>query len=351
MRVRTVAICASQVPFRSGGAENLVASLHREFKSRGFKSEIVQLPFKWYPRVQLLKTCLAWRLLDLTESDGEPIDLVVATKFPSYAVRHPSKVTWLVHQFRQVYDLYGTEWSDFGKSSEDLEYRQKIAAVDNQTLRESRQLFSIARNVSDRLQHFNGLTAEVLYHPPKLAGLYRTDVFGDYIFTVSRLDRAKRLDLLVRAMREVRSNARLVIAGMGPEQQQLESLISQAGLDDRVALLGFVSDEELVDLYAKCCAVAYVPFDEDYGYVTLEAFASGKPVITANDSGGVLEFVEDGVTGFVSSATPESIAIQIDNVWLNRGRAADMGRNGQERIRDITWDRVIDRLVHGLDQS
>ena len=345
MKIRTIAICASQVPFRSGGAEILVASLQSELIRRGYRVEIIQLPFKWYPRNQILKGCLAWRLLDLTQSDGEPIDLVIATKFPSYIVKHPNKVTWLTHQFRQVYDQFGTPFSDYSDCPEDNAYRDAIKMIDDQTLRESRRLFTISRNTSDRLARFNNLTGAPLYHPPKLAGRYRSDGYGDYVFTVSRLDRSKRLDLLIHAMTHVRSGARLVIAGTGPEHQPLAEMIEKLDLGEKVTLAGFVSDDDLLRLYAGCCAVAYVPFDEDYGYVTLEAFASEKPVITAADCGGVLEFVEDNITGCVTDGQPISLAAQIDELWQNRDRAAALGRAGKERVRNISWDNVTGQLL------
>jgi glycosyltransferase involved in cell wall biosynthesis len=345
MSVKTIAICASQVPFRHGGAEILVDSLQRELARRGFQATIVQLPFKWYPRNQILKSCVAWRLLDLTESDGQKIDLVIATKFPSYAVKHPNKVTWLVHQFRQVYDQIGTTYSDFTDSAEDRILRDSIVSLDNRVLRESIRLFTIAHNPARRLKQYNNLNAEPIYHPPKLSGLYRNEEFGDYVFAISRLDRAKRLDLVVRAMSLVRTDAKLVLAGTGPDREQLERLIEELDLHQRVRLVGYVSDDEVIRLYARCCAVVYAPFDEDYGYVTLEAFSSAKPVITTRDSGGVLEFVEDEVNGFVTDGEPRSIATRIDELWLNRIRGAELGREGFERIKEITWDHAIDRLV------
>lgn len=345
MSIRTIAICASQVPFRSGGAEIHVSSLQQQLIRRGYRAEIIQLPFKWYPRVQVLKSCLTWRLLDLTESDGEAIDLVIATKFPSYVVRHPRKVTWLIHQFRQVYDQLGTSLSDFSSTPEDVAFRNAIIRMDNRVLRESNKIFTNARNTAARLARYNGISAEALYHPPKLDGLYHNADYGDYVFTVSRLDRAKRIDLLIRAMAVVRSGARLIIAGTGPEHGTLVRLIEDLEIEDRVKLVGYVSDDELLRLYAGCCAVAYVPFDEDYGYVTLEAFASGKPVITTYDSGGVLEFVDNGVTGYVTDGEPANLAARIDELWLNRDRAVDLGKSGQDRIKDITWDHAIDRLL------
>lgn len=345
MTVRNIVVCSSHVPFRSGGAELHVSSLVSQLRSRGYRAELVQLPFKWYPRAQILKNCLAWRLLDLSESDGEPVDLVIATKFPSYAVKHRNKVTWLIHQFRQVYDQYGTALSDFTDSPEDIAYRDAIVSVDNQLLAESQRIFANARNTANRLYRYNGLQAEPLYHPPKLADVLHCEEYGDFFLAVSRLDRSKRLDLVVRAMAYTRPEVRLVVAGDGPEWNRLNALVEEIGGGDRVTLLGYVSDEELVRLYSRCRAVVFVPFDEDYGYVTLEAFAAEKPIITASDSGGVLEFVEDEANGFVTDGQPESIAMRIDELWINRDRAVAQGRAGKERVGKISWDYAIERLV------
>ena len=345
MSVKTVCVCAAQVPFFSGGAENLVSSLVRELRARGFAAELVQVPFKWYPREQILKSCLAWRLLDLTESNGRKIDLVIGTKFPSYVAKHPKKVTWLIHQFRQVYDQFGTPLSDFGDSPEDREMRAAVMRIDNATLAESARIYTISRNTAQRLGQFNNLNGEPLYHPPKLWGRYRCDDYGDYLFTASRLDAAKRLDLLIRAMARARTAARCLIAGAGPEELRLRRLIAELSLNERVQLLRYVDDEELLRLYAGCFAVAYVPFDEDYGYVTLEAFASRKPVVTVPDSGGVLEFVTDGETGYVAAGTPESLAARIDELFAKRERCARMGEAGYELVRNINWDDVIAKLT------
>ena len=114
-----IAVCRPQVPFAYGGAEIFTDTLVSELRVRGHEAEIVSVPFKWYPGTRVLTQAFLWRLLDLTESDGRPIDMVVATKFPSYAVRHPEKRVWLVHQFRQAYELDRTELGQFGESPED----------------------------------------------------------------------------------------------------------------------------------------------------------------------------------------------------------------------------------------
>ncbi|HMA29163.1 MAG TPA: glycosyltransferase family 1 protein, partial [Thermoanaerobaculia bacterium] len=168
-----VLVCTAQVPFTSGGAERHAEGLVRELAAFGHEAELVRLPFKWYPRAEILTSALAWRLLDLSEADGKSVDLVIPMKFPSYLVRHENKVVWLVHQFRQAYDRFGTPQSDFTASPEDTRWRELIAEADRTGLGEARKIFTNAKNTADRLERFNGIEAEVLYHPPPLAGRYR----------------------------------------------------------------------------------------------------------------------------------------------------------------------------------
>ena len=168
--IRTVAVCEAQVPFVHGGAELHVRGLVDQLRQRGYRAERVSVPFKWYPKEELLTHAAAWRMVDLSESNGERIDLVVATKFPTYFVRHPHKVTWLFHQYRAIYDLCGTAYSEFSHTEADVRLRDKLMALDRGALTESAAIFSNARNTAARLAHYNGVAAEPLYHPPPLAG-------------------------------------------------------------------------------------------------------------------------------------------------------------------------------------
>lgn len=346
MRTKRIVICASQTPFVHGGAEILVESLYRQLMERGWPVEVVRVPFRWYPKEEILKGYLAWRLLDLTEGEGQKIDLVIATKFPSFVVQHPNKVTWLIQQFRQAYELYGTEHSHFTNDPEDRRLREAIWHIDTLTLSESRRLFAISRNVADRLARYNGLQAQVLYPPPKHEGLYRNDGYGDYLLVVSRLNRWKRVNLVIEAMPYVRSAARLLIVGTGNEEEALKRLAKKRGVADKVEFLGYVDHHQLLDLYANCFAVFYAPYDEDYGLATVEAFKSQKPVLTAADSGGVLEFVEDGVTGYVTPpGEAQQLAHHIDQLFADQALCRELGMAGCEKVRDTTWDRTIERLV------
>ncbi len=342
--MKTALVCSVQAPFITGGAEILVRELAAHLGRRGFQVDVVSVPFKWYPVSEIVRQALAWRLLDVTESNGTAVDLVVPTKFPSYLVRHPRKVAWLFHQHREAYDLHGTEYSSFG--SEDEPVRQAIRSMDGAGLGECRHVFTISRNVADRLARYNGLRGEALYPPPRLVGRYRTDAYGDFLLYAGRLDRLKRVHLAVDALARTRCRARLFVAGEGPLRGEIEKQVRRLGLDDRVQLLGFVSEEDLLTLYARCRAAIYAPHNEDYGYVTVESFLSGKPVLTTTDAGGPLEFVTDGECGFVTAPDPHAIAAAIDAIFAApAARLRDMGEEGRRRVAGITWDHVVDRLA------
>jgi glycosyltransferase involved in cell wall biosynthesis len=341
-----ICICDAQVPFARGGAEMLCESLRDELVRRGFEADLVSLPFGWPTRVDVLKSCLAWRLIDLTEAAGKRIDRVIATRFPSYLVKHPNKVVWLVHQLRQVYDLLGTRHSDFADVPRDRAVIEMVRDMDRRTLREARAVFTISRNVAARLRRHNEVEAEVLYPPPRLDSRYRPGEFGDYVFAIGRLDRMKRFDLLIRALQHTATAVRCRIAGTGPEREALAELAARLGVAARVELLGWVEDREVVELFAGACGVFFAPYDEDYGYVTVEAFKAGKPVVTTADAGGVLEFVEDGVNGFVCPPdSPSDVGARLDRLFRERQEARAMGAAGQARVRTIGWDQVIASLT------
>jgi glycosyltransferase involved in cell wall biosynthesis len=343
--IRTIAVCEAQVPFVHGGAELHVRGLVRELRRRGYRAERVSVPFKWYPKEELLTNAAAWRMIDLSEANGERIDLVVATKFPTYFVRHASKITWLFHQYRAIYDLCGTAYSEFTHAERDVRLRARLMELDRGALGESKAIFSNARNTAARLAHYNGLEAEPLYHPPPLAGKLRSGPSGNYFLSVGRLETVKRVDLIVRAMAHVDPAWRLVVVGDGPLRPQLEALAAGEGIADRVTFTGPIDESALVDLYAGAGAVVFPPYDEDYGYITLEAFLARKPVVTTTDAGGPLEFVDDGVTGLIAAPDADSLASAMSRVAGHAGLARSLGEAGYERARGISWDGVIDRLI------
>jgi glycosyltransferase involved in cell wall biosynthesis len=341
-------VCETQVPFVRGGAELLVEQLVSEFRLRGIEAERVSLPYKWYPKEQILPHAAAWRMLDLSGSNHRDVDLLVATKFPTYFARHPKKVCWLVHQHRAAYELCGTIYSDFEHDELDVALRDRLMQLDEQMLGECVGLYTISETVSSRLRKYNGVESTPLYHPPLLAPRLTPGPYGNYLLSVARIEGNKRIDLAVRALTLLPPDLRLIVVGSGSHRQLVEQLADDAGVRDRVTFAGSVSGDALIDLYRDALALVYVPYDEDYGLATLEAFLAEKPVVTARDSGGTLEFVEDGVTGCVVDPDPEAIADAIARLAGNHALARSLGQAGRELALRISWDNVISRLVsHG----
>jgi glycosyltransferase involved in cell wall biosynthesis len=330
-----LAVCMPQVPFERGGTEIFADGLVRALGDAGHDAELVTVPFKWYPNERVLTQAFLWRLLDLEESNGRPIDAVVATKFPSYVVRHPRKVVWLLHQFRQAWDFDRTEFGQFSESPEDRALRRKVLELDRVSLGEARKIFTTSSIVAGRLHDSVGLDAEVLAPPPAQLA-FRCDEYGDFFLSVNRLDRAKRIDLLLEAA-ALTPDVRVVVAGDGPDRERLESLAN-----GRVEFVGRVSDDELADLYARCRAVYYAPVNEDYGLVPYEAFLSDKPVITTTDAGGPLDVVRDGETGRVVAPAREELARALT---FTEDEARTLGRAGHALARDVTWSRCVERLL------
>jgi glycosyltransferase involved in cell wall biosynthesis len=343
--VQRVLVLESQTPFVRGGAEILVRELVGALRAYGVEADRVSIPFRDSPREELLAHATAWRLIDLSRALERPVDAVIATKFPTYFVRHPAKVTWLVHQHRAAYELCGTPFSDFEHTERDVALRKRLIALDTEMLAECVGRFSIAKTVSARVERYNGLTAEAVYHPPRLAASLRPGPYGDYMLAVSRLEKVKRLDLAIDAFLHVPAPLRLVIAGEGSVRADLEARIERHGLGDRVQLVGHVDDARMIELMAGARGIVFAPFQEDYGYVTLEGFLAHKPVVTASDSGGPLEFVEDGVNGFVCDPAPEALAAAVARLGVDAALARRLGDSGYERAKTITWEGVVARLL------
>jgi glycosyltransferase involved in cell wall biosynthesis len=339
-----IVICTAQVPFVYGGNEVLVDGLRDALVERGHKVAVIALPYKWYPREQIISSALAWRMVDITEADGRPVDLAICTKWPSYVVKHPNKVTWLVHQFRQIYDWYGTPLSDFSNTPDDARVRRIVQEMDRKALAESCKLYTISRNVAARLRRYNGLEGTALY-PPIRSGLnLEPGPYGDYVLSLGRLDAAKRVDLLLEALAHA-PGVKAVVAGTGPDLEALKKQAQKLGIVKRVEFVGFVGDEEASRLYTNARAVYFAPVDEDYGYGAVEALQAARPVITTIDAGGVLEFVDDGVTGLVSAPEARAVARSFSRLWESAAEAERLGVEGRNRVAGITWDNVVATLL------
>ncbi len=339
-----------QAPFLHGGAERHVRRLTEELVRRGVEADLVAMPIGERERFDLIRAALAWRSLDLTESGGRPVDAVIATRFPTYAVRHPNKVVWLIHQYRQAYDQLGTPYSDFTSSPEDLRTREVIGQIDRVGLTEARKVFANSQTVAARLARFNGIASEPLYHPPPLAGRYRNGPPGDTVLWIGRLEEWKRPGLLLAALPHA-PEARAVFVGRGPEEERLAAMASALGVKDRVRFVPEVDDETLLSMYANARLVAVTAAGEDLGYVPLEAFLSGKPVLTTEDAGGPLEFVKDGVTGIVTAPRPEALGVALRLAWPRLDVLQSLGEAGRARAARLDWDGPVEALLSAAGLS
>ncbi|MEH6590854.1 MAG: glycosyltransferase family 4 protein [Halioglobus sp.] len=343
---KKVVVLGAQVPFVRGGAEILNDSLVDAINTRldGVQAELVQLPFKWYPEAQLIKDMAAWRMVDLSETNGNKIDLCIATKFPTYVAQHDNKVTWLVHQHRVFYDLEGSEFDVPHCSETDKVVRQKVRSTDAGFLKESKAIYTISGTVSDRLLQYNRVASEPIYPPPKLAEQIHHQDYGDYILYIGRVERIKRIKPLLDALVQIKS-AKARIVGTGEYVQELKDYARAQGIADRCIFEGYVSDERYLELLAHCKAVYYGPVGEDYGFATIEALLAHKPVLTLADSGEVARIVDNTGAGFIAADT-EELAQHIESVLsLSKADLAHLVNDGHAMAKEITWDGVLSRLI------
>ncbi len=337
-----VLVCTTQIPFMRGGLELMVDNLVGALEAAGHRAEAVAVPAAW-DRGHLLDAALAWRMLPLSA------DLVIPVNFPAYFARHPNKVLWLAHQHRAAYDGLGQSWSDFGTDDDSLADQRQLIDWDNRVLAEAGRRYTISGVVADRLRRFNGIDATPLYQPPPNAELLtpRAGGTGSHVLCPTRLEANKRPGLFLEGIAAMRTEVPAVLAGRGSLHDELAADADRLGIAGRVDMPGFVPDADLIDLYRDAIAVVYAPYDEDYGFVTLEAFLAGVPVVTTLDSGGVLEWVEHEVTGLVTDGTPEGIGAALDRLVADPSLAAALGAAGRDRVKDLGWDHVVATLLGG----
>jgi glycosyltransferase involved in cell wall biosynthesis len=346
-----IGVLHPQTPFVRGGAEVHTEALVRALRKAGHEAEMITVAGKWYPATEIVHQMAVWRSLDVSESNGERIDAVIALRFPAYLATHERKIVWLIHQHRPAYELWDhPEYGALIRQDMTPEIRELIWRADRVGLGEAKRICTNSQNVRDRLYRSLRIPSEALYHrspmTERLLGSEPGEV-GDYVLLPSRLEALKRQSLAIEAMRHVRTDVRLVLAGKGPDEQALREQIERLGLADRVRLEIFPSDERLAELYRGALGVCYPPFDEDYGYVTIEAMAAERPVVTTTDAGGPLEFVVERETGLIVDPDPRALADAFDRLRRDAGAARRLGRAGRALVleRVPAWPEVVRRLL------
>jgi len=345
--MKRVAVVTSAPLFVEGGHLVIARALVDALRDEGHDASIVLTPQNRFGR-QGAAYLSTW-LTDVGLGDNDRVvDQVISLRYPSYAVRHPNHVVWLNHTMREYYDQWDTfkdtlSWK--GRIKEGTR-RRLIHAADRYLLtRNVRKVYAQSRTIAARLQRWGAVRSDVLYPPPPQRA-YRCEAYGNYIFAVSRLAPLKRLSLLIEALAKPEAGGiQCVIAGEGEEHKALEHAIMTRGLSSRVKLIGRIDDRLMLEHLANCRAVCFPPFDEDYGFVTVEAFASRKPVVTCSDSGGPAELVVDNVNGKVCAPRPETLAVALRELMEDAAAAERMGRAALEQVSQMTWSRAVSRLL------
>jgi len=346
-----VIVASVRTPFVHGGAEIHADELIKALLAAGHQAELVTIPFDAGNAERIPDQMLSCALMDLGDINGKKVDRLIALKFPAYLMPHPNKVVWLIHQHRPAYDLWNNSLGNLHTAARGVIVRDIIRRADAKMCEEAKALFTVSENVTRRLRDFWNVDSTPLYHPPAHADhFYCANEVEDYIFFPSRLSTNKRQDLALRALALTRNPVRLRFSGVAdqaPYGERLMRLTREMGIDSRIEWVGFLSEEEKRDTYARAVAVAYPTFDEDYGYITLEAMLASKAVITCDDSGGPLEFVLPDKTGLITPANPDNLAAAMDTLWQNRELAKKLGHAGRAHYEalGLSWTKVVKQLL------
>lgn len=334
-------------PFVWGGAEALGEHLKANLMIAGHEAELLRIPFQWEPASRIPSQMMMVRAFEL-----QNVDRVIALKFPAYLIRHPEKTLWLVHQYRQAYDLLDAGITNIPQDDNGNETRALIKAADDQSFSESRDIFTISSVTRDRLHKYNGYKATILPQPVNDPHMFTGGEVGSYIFAGGRVNEMKRQHLLLEALVKTDRKVNLVIAGP-PESSEyaarLKDSVKKFGLESRVALdLRFLSREQYASYMNGAAAVACIPYDEDsLSYVAMEAATAKKAIITTSDSGGILGLVKHKETGWVAHPSTESLANAMNAVYISKvvTRSYGMGTYDVLDSMGIDWPSTVDALL------
>ena len=377
----------SPVPFTIGGVENVLWKLCETINQKtSHQAELIKLPSRENSFWDLIENYYNFYKLDLSY-----FDLVITTKYPAWMIRHKNNIYYVCHRLRGLYDTYNFTHlptdvkrgcrpiDEILKYIENVPYPQSldeffclmfklkseqnnissdyfkfpgpfirkiIHYMDNYGMSQNgvKQFYAISETVKARREYFpDHADVSVIYHPSALKNFTCQDY--KYIFMVSRLDGPKRIDMLIKSMKYVKNNVKLLIAGTGPQEKELKKLAKN---DSRIEFLGFVNDDEIENYYANSLVIPYFPYDEDYGLITIEAMMHKKPVVTTVDAGGPTEFVINNETGFITEFNAKAIGEKIDFFASNPTEAKRMGNNAYNKVKNITWESTVNKLLSNL---
>ncbi len=341
-----VLVATSDVTFVEGGHLVIARELVKALKRYGHEADLLLTPQNRFSRVIL--SYFSTRLIDAEEDGiGRKIEKLITLRAPSYVLKHENQTLWINHRVREYYDLWEKFYKTLSRRAKVKELFKKriIHFLDSHYLRKVKKIYSQSENIKKRLRRWGGIESEVLYPPPPERNYTLRD-YENSVFTVSRLVNHKRVDLIIKAFSYIKNkDIKLKIAGEGPEEENLKKLAKELGIDERVCFLRRISEEKLVEEYSRCGLVFYSPYSEDYGFVTVEAFSSEKPVLTTEDSGGVRELVEKSQGGYILATEPSKIGKKIEELFSDKKNIEDKGKKAKEWVKSLSWEKTVEKLI------
>ena len=338
-----IAVVDSQRLFASQRDAWLAGRLTEALREHGHLAELVLIPFSDAQTHAVVDQMLAVRLVHLKN-----VERVIGLGFPAYFLAHDHKIVWVLREFRQAYDLWGTPRQSLPNTPLGRTVRAAVLAAEHAYLSEARRIYARSASAVQRLSDYTGLSSNVLLPPLRDPDVFRCDAYGDYVLAIGPIRADRRQLLALEAIGLAQSATRLVIAGLPERADDLLAMrtrIVQLGIEDRVVLIGEqLPDLERARLLAGCRAVLCLG-DPD-GRLTQEACRSRKATIAFTNGPVVAELVSDHLTGRVVSSVAD-LARTIDELIDDPALAERYGGAALDRLHEagISWEGVVGELI------
>ena len=377
-----------------GGFEVLLRRVERDLARRGHEidwltvdvSQLDNAPFRVAVPPEVWERCPEFfsylRLVEAFRAlDARRYDVLISTQPPSLAVEHPRHLSVFSHHHRVFYDLSDVYMAaGFADRAVHERAEAGVRQVDAPAFAGVTHFLATSEVVAERLRTFNGLDTNVgVFHagpglPDALVANTDTSRF-DYPLCVSRHEFPKRTELFVHALKFLPEISAVSVGAGGrlPWVQSIDAQLAAASRDlgewnerdlwlcrpgaltpplrpdqTTIRFVGHVTESELAELYGGALCVVAPAYLEDYGLTALEAMAFGKPLVVCHDGGGLVHFVDDGVTGFVVEPKGRAIADAIRVLVDDPDLARKLGRNAREAAAAYTWQRTTEEILAGL---
>lgn len=352
-----------------GGAERVVlriaqflASLNHDVKVlttsykadrtyEGFRQLDVEV-FKSIPKsIHLLEPyCLFRRLLAFYSLHLPDCDVVIAHNFPSsiIALRYPRRIIWYVHDaLQKEINNYRDRMRRCGILMYVYAYIRSVLVsyLLKRIVYSSGYVIYNSEFVKNDLVSSFGKPrgCMVNYCGVDVESFEPRKPHERYVLVVAPLRKEKRVELSIQVIEFLPPEFRMVICGDGPERDSLEETARAYGIHDRISFKGWVSDDELRDLYSGCFCVLCTAREEDFGLVPIEAMASGKPVVCVNE-GGFKETVKNGINGFLTASTERALAEKIVTLIEDQDLYRKMCENARKEATKYSWEKHFETL-------